>query len=179
MNKPFQKQNSNQPFKLNSMNTRTFNRIGIILICTSLLFSCKKDEETTTPAPTNKDKLVGKNWTLSAYSIEPAIDIDGNGTQENNLMPFLQACNLDDFYDLNSDNTYTAEEGASKCDPNDPQVFETGTWAFSSDGTLVIFSPNGGASYEQSIESLSTSVWEATRTVVQNGVTYTQSLTYD
>lgn len=163
------------------MTTTKITSALIAMLCISLSFSsCKKDEEEEpAPAPTKKELLSGNNWELTAYSVEPAIDIDQNGTQENNLMPYLQACSLDDFTDLNTDNTYTSEEGPSKCDPNDPQVFESGSWSLNSDETLVIFSPSGQQSYEMSIESLSSSQWEAKQIVVSGGVTYTFSLTFD
>lgn len=154
--------------------------IVALLSITLLLSSCSKDEEDTpTPAPTKKEKLIGNNWVVTAYSVEPAIDIDQNGTQENNLMPYLPACNLDDFIDLNENNSYTAEEGASKCDPNDPQVYETGDWSFNSDETFIVFSPDGQASYEYSIVSLTASQWEVEQVQVSNGVTYTFSITFD
>jgi hypothetical protein len=163
------------------MKTRKLTSALIAMLCITLvLSSCSKDEEeTVAPAPTKKQMLSGNNWVIKAYTVEPAIDIDQNGTQENNLLPYLQACNLDDFIDLNEDNSYTAEEGASKCDPNDPQVYETGDWSFNSDETFIVFSPDGQASYEFSIESLSASQWEAKQVQVSNGVTYTFSLTFD
>jgi hypothetical protein len=164
------------------MENRSLKSYVLLVLAISLVFSsCKKDDDddNNTPAPTKKEMLTGNNWSIVAYSVEPAIDYDQNGTQENNLMPYLQACNLDDFYNLNADNTYTAEEGSSKCDPNDPQVYENGNWVFNSDETLVVFSPAGGQSYEFSIESLNASRWDAEQVVVANGVTYTFSLSFE
>lgn len=152
-----------------------------MLSLTLVFSSCKKDSDSDPdPAPTKKDMLVGNNWVLIGYSISPAIDFDGDGTQENNLIPYFDACNLDDFIDMKSDNTYTNEEGPSKCDPNDPQVYETGVWGFNSDETIVIFTPAGGAgAYEYNISSLTSAQWVATDTFVDNGVTYTVTLTFN
>lgn len=133
--------------------------VALFLMLLSISAWSKDEEEMEAPAPTRSEMLTGRNWSITAYSVEPAVDADGNGTQENNLMPYLPACVTDDFTDLNANQSYTAEEGDSKCEPNDPEVFETGDWSFNSAETLVVFSPDGQASYELSIESLSSGRW--------------------
>jgi len=114
-----------------------------------------------------------------AYDVQPAIDFDGNGTQETDLIPFLLACGLDDFVDYNTDNTYTKEEGPSKCDPNDPEVFESGSWTFNSDQTRIVHTPAGAVPYELEIVSVSTSKLIVEETQVLDGVTYTVTLEYN
>jgi hypothetical protein len=139
--------------------------------------SCNDDDDDEDPTPPTKSELVtGKNWMTTGLSVEPAIDIDGNGTQENNLIPFITACNLDDFWDLNTDGTFTLEEGASKCDPNDPSVIASGDWLWNSDQTRIIFEASGD-NEERKVISVSATemIWEFT--FVDQGVTYTYTET--
>ena len=143
--------------------------------------SCNDDDDgEDAPAPTRSQLLTSKNWIVDTWDIEPAIDIDNNGTQENNLIPFFPVCFLDDFYDFNADGSYAIEEGASKCDDNDPTVIESGDWLWNSDNTRIIFEPNSGDNYEYKVISISSSelVIEFT-SVNENGTTFTQTQTWN
>ncbi len=143
-----------------------------LLAISLLTTSCDSDDEGDAPAPTRSEMLTARNWVITGLNVEPALDVDGDNTQENNLMPYLQACTLDDFQDFNSDNSYTIEEGPSKCDPNDPQIVEAGEWLWNSDGTRLVMNANS-ETFEAKVTSLSSAemVWEYT--LVQGGVTYT------
>lgn len=123
------------------------------------------------------DLLTANDWMVVGFNIEPAIDIDG--TEVNNLIPFIQACDLDDFFDFNTDGSYTIEEGASKCDPNDPSVVESGDWLWNSDNTRIIFEPNGGASREAEVISISSTEVVVEITIVSDNVTYTHTQTWN
>jgi hypothetical protein len=138
--------------------------------------SCNDDDEEEEPAPTRSELLVNKNWSVTGLTVEPAIDIDNNGTQENNLIPFLAPCFLDDFFRYNSNGTYTGEEGASKCDPNDPQVFESGTWLWNSDQTRLVMNFSGG-SRDVLVTSITAGELKYNDVIVDNNVTYTFSYT--
>lgn len=142
--------------------------------------SCNDDDDEDDPTPPTKTELLtARNWIVEGLTVEPAIDIDNNGTQENNLIPFLAACNLDDFYDFNADRSYTIEEGASKCDPNDPTIVESGDWLWNSDNTRLIFEPNGGTTMEAEVISLTATELVAEFTVVDQNVTYTYTQTWN
>ncbi|HKK40267.1 MAG TPA: lipocalin family protein [Cryomorphaceae bacterium] len=142
--------------------------------------SCNDDDDDEDPTPpTRTEMLTAKNWMVEGWNIEPAIDIDNNGTQENNLIPFIEACNLDDFFDFNTDGSYTIEEGASKCDPNDPTIVESGDWLWNSDNTRLIFEASGGTTTEAEVISISKTEMVVEFTSVQQGVTYTQTQTWN
>lgn len=138
--------------------------------------SCKKDDKKN--EPTKTELLTGNNWVTTRIEIEPAIDFDGDGTQENNLTPYFDPCDLDDFLNLKTDKTYIIEEGASKCDPNDPQVVETGTWTLSSNNTRLVLS-SGGSSSDYLLKTLTANKMVTAEELVLNGVTYTITTTYD
>ena len=46
-------------------------------------------------------------------------------------------CEKDDITTFSSDGTYKIDEGATKCDPDDPQINETGSWSLSSDKKIL------------------------------------------
>jgi len=142
--------------------------------------SCNDDDDDDDPTPpTRTELLTAKNWMVEGWNIEPAIDVDNNGTQENNLIPFIEACNLDDFFDFNADGTYTIEEGDSKCDPNAPTVVESGDWIWNSDNTRIIFEPSGGSSREAEVVSITSTEVVVEISTVSNNVTYTETQTWN
>lgn len=51
-------------------------------------------------------------------------------------------CTKDDCTKLNSDKTVSFDEGATKCDPSDPQT-STGTWSVSADGKTLTLAIDG------------------------------------
>jgi hypothetical protein len=51
----------------------------------------------------------------------------------------LQACEKDNIVKVQSNGTYTIDEGATKCNAADPQIAETGNWTFSNNETKLTF----------------------------------------
>ena len=128
---------------------RKLNYLFIVSLFLST-FSCKKDD-----APSKKDLLSGKNWMLVSETISPAINF--NGILITDLYAQMDDCTKDDISKFNANGTYTLEEGATKCDVNDPQVYDSGTWVFNSDQTiLVMTSPTNGTLNAEIIELTST-----------------------
>jgi hypothetical protein len=44
---------------------------------------------------------------MIGYISSPAIDVDGDGNKKSNILPYFQACDLDDFNDTKAENIYT------------------------------------------------------------------------
>jgi hypothetical protein len=101
---------------------------GLILAGTS----CSKDED----EKTNKDLLVGKDWKMTALTINPAVN------SMTDFYAFLPACTKDDLTKFNSDGTVNFDEGALKCDSGDPQT-TYGTWSFNADQTVLSVTADG------------------------------------
>jgi len=91
---------------------------------------CKKDDNTKT----NKDKLVGVNWKITAMTVSPAVEI--GGVSYSDLFSFLPDCSRDDLTKFNSDGTANFDEGPTKCDSGDPQT-TYGTWSLNADQTVL------------------------------------------
>jgi hypothetical protein len=124
---------------------RTTNKIiTMCLIVAGLAFagcSDKKDDPaptpTPTPEPTKTEYLVAKNWKITAYTSNPAIDWDGSGTMVTDVYAQMQACEKDNLYIFNANGTSTDDEGATKCSASDPQTSSAGPWAFNTTQTVI------------------------------------------
>ena len=84
---------------------------------TLLTTSCKKDDDV---APDKTKILTSGSWQLSAMTVDPAID--WFGTPVTNVYSQLPACVKDDLAIFKTNGNVNYDEGASKCDPNDPQT---------------------------------------------------------
>ncbi|MBI1342769.1 MAG: hypothetical protein GC171_07545 [Terrimonas sp.] len=94
---------------------------ALVLIC-----SCKKDSKKS-----NSQFLTQKNWIQlkSEERINNGVYVDD--------FPNWDACDKDDIFKFLSNNTYSFEEGASKCNAADPQVIGTGIWTFAQNETQL------------------------------------------
>jgi hypothetical protein len=158
-------------------------KAGLFFIAGLFLFTaCSKDDDDTPPPPTKTQRLTAKQWRLTAQTINPGIQLEPGGPTITDLLVTYLPCQLDDFVKFNTNGTYSAEEGPTKCDPNDPQVIETGTWIWNADETRIIITPAGGSTADLLVTSLTSSqlVTQITFTDVVNGVpiTYTLTSTY-
>ncbi len=157
-------------------------KIKILLVCllaTTLFNSCKKDEDTTsTPTTsTKKSLLIDKNWKQTAWTVNPAYNYAGTGAVTN-LIGYIAPCELNDITVYTTSNTYTIDEGATKCSAGNPQTKESGSWAFNSGETTITRTPSGGAAKEYSIATLNETTLSLNTTLISGGVTYVFTQTY-
>jgi hypothetical protein len=109
---------------------KTF-KFTLALLCIScIMSSCKKDDD-----PTKTDLLTSKDWKTTALTIDPAVDMNGDGTADTDMLSLYEDCQKDDLVRFGTDKTVTNDEGETKCDPDDPQTSSGGTWSFNSDET--------------------------------------------
>ena len=99
----------------------------------ALQFACGKDDP---PAGPTKTELITK----AAWKYDTGgVDANKDGFVDTNLPPgYVQACNTDNTLTFNTNNTGVADEGASKCDPADPQTRDF-TWTFVNNETHINF----------------------------------------
>ena len=118
-------------------------KYSLIALISISLFSCDKDDDAAQIAPatpTNTEKLCGKNFITSDYTlIQNGVTVM-TGLDTN----FLPACQQDDIIRFETNGALAFDEGATKCDPTDPQT-EAGTWAFYDSETKLIFEPGPDA----------------------------------
>lgn len=119
----------------------------VLLLSTSVLFSCQKEagfaleaeeglEEPGTPDPSNTSALLVGVWKMSANTVTPAIDYNGDGTKETNVFPVMENCEKDGIITFTADKNVTEDEGPTICDPDDPQSVTT-KWSLSADNKTL------------------------------------------
>jgi len=93
--------------------------------------ACKK-EETTTPPVAQKTKteiITSGSWKITGITVS-----DSSGSLD--VFALMDDCEKDGFMTFKTDGKFITDEGATKCDPDDPQTSE-GTWAFSTDEKTI------------------------------------------
>jgi hypothetical protein len=93
--------------------------------------SCKKSD--SAPAAKTKTVLLTQNtWKVQTVSV----DLNKDGTGDADATSYFQSCDLDNIYTFKTDNTGILDEGAAKCNPDNPQT--TGfNWIFKSSETIL------------------------------------------
>ncbi|WP_417601277.1 lipocalin family protein [Owenweeksia hongkongensis] len=121
------------------------NNFAAILICMSILSttSCKKDDNESVGSQTKSEMLMGNNWVLEAWTIDPPYDWNNDGIDDTDVLQFMDDCKLDDLMNFKSDASYLFEEGNTKCDPTDDQIIETGTWTLSTNENVLLLTETG------------------------------------
>ncbi|MCD4697542.1 MAG: lipocalin family protein [Bacteroidales bacterium] len=111
--------------------------LGIFSIMAMIfLTSCSKDDDTPEEqTKTTKDYLTAGYWKTTAMTIDPGINV--GGTVITDFYAQVPACSKDNISKFNTDGTITDDEGATKCDVNDPQTTNDGTWLLSADNSSV------------------------------------------
>ncbi len=151
-----------------------------LLIGSVLLTSCKKDEDEPAPEPapiplTNTQKLTGKNFKLTAMTVNPGINL---GTVViTDIYAQIPSCAQDDLMNFNSNGTYTDDEAASKCDPADPQT-TTGTWVWNTNETVLTITETGSSPTSLTVITNDGTTLKGTMSEVDNGTTYVYTITY-
>lgn len=99
----------------------------IAVVSVFAFYACKKDTVTKT------DLLTQHSWKQTGFTL--------NGVS---LYDSLDACEKDNIYTFSTSFTYKKDEGATKCDPADPQTAESGNWAFTNSESKLSTVPTGG-----------------------------------
>jgi len=106
--------------------------ILLTILLIAFFLSCKKEEDENSSV----NLLTRSEWRLSKHeekiNSDPYVD----------YFPGLPSCSRDDKYSFRKDGSYEVNEGATKCDPSDPQVFLTGTWQFTQNGSKINIDAN-------------------------------------
>jgi hypothetical protein len=115
-------------------------RLLLPLLVLTLIFGCKKEDESENePLRTKFDLLTSNGWRITNFLI--------NGTDSTAAL--FSTCELDNIFNYNSNYTYSIDEGPTKCQVGNPQIIETGVWAFANNQNLLVLEPgsNSEATY--------------------------------
>lgn len=142
-----------------------FKRMSVVLVLFLFLNSCKKET-----VKTKTQLLTQKSWVFNKIEVK-------EGTANwLDITSFLEPCFLDDQFIYNANGTYEFNEGATKCDNADPQVFESGNWIFTNNETKLQL----GLGIEDSatIEVLNENTLVLIREEIEDGVVTQYRLTF-
>ena len=141
---------------------------GLITLC-----CCDKDDENSPPKDVAGLLMTG-TWKLTAYTINPGLDTDGDGIEETDLFENFPNCKKDDFYTFINNYIVEINNGPTKCDPADPQIWEW-IWDLSADEERMMYDGN-----EYTIEELNTTTFRIKREEyrAETGKTHAIELTY-
>lgn len=151
-------------------------QITLYVTFSILLFAaaCKKASEPT--PPTRTEMLTSSPWKWVAGTVTPAYDIFGDGKPINgDYFSKAPKCWQDDIYTFTSANKFTHDEGASKCDPSDPQIYSQGTWAFETADNVIRIKTSSNPSDDSlwGINELTESSLKVVEYYTENGKQYT------
>lgn len=71
-----------------------------------------------------------KRWVVVSSTISPALDVNGDGKPDSDLMILTQACEKDDSEQYSEDGTIITFRGKLKCEEDEEDEEETGTWSY-------------------------------------------------
>lgn len=120
---------------------KAFQLLPILALVFSLSFvSCSSDDDgDDNPSKTTSEYLTSGSWKVSAMTIDPGLNF--GGVVITDFFAQIPACTQDDLTNFQSDGTVVFDEGATKCNPNDPQT-TSGTWTLASDNkTMTVKEP--------------------------------------
>ena len=116
---------------------KLFSMLAIASII--VLSSCEKNDDET---KSTTDYLTAGNWKVTGMTVSPGIEVMGI-TITDLYQYLIEDCTKDDLIKFNVDGTVTDDEGATKCDPDDPQTTDDGTWTLTNDDkTITITYPD-------------------------------------
>jgi hypothetical protein len=145
----------------------------LLILCGGIaLFSaCKKDEKDNKSASEN---LTAGKWMIESGTLRtqgPGVD------STENLFDGADACDMDWAY--TGDFKYTISEGATKCDPTNPDVSDQGVWTLiNNNSKLVIASTTDGYVDTADVTVLNGSTLQISSKEVDEDYTYTYSIKF-
>jgi hypothetical protein len=144
--------------------------LGIFAL--TLTIGCKKDDDVVQPDKIGM--LTSGTWALSGMTVNPAIDWFGEPTTD--ILAKLPGCLKDDLTIFKANGTITYDEGASKCDPADPQTTQ-GTWTVNANQTVLTIVADGETT-PYDISTLTNDQFKAEYEVEEEGINYTFTVTF-
>lgn len=115
------------------MNRFTTLMLAVAAAVTLTTSSCKKGDEAVQPTPVdNTPAFVGKNLVMTSFQLNPAIDMDGDGKVDSDLMVFLRDCDKDNTIVFEKNGKLSGGNGQLSCsdDDADPSAVKPSHWTY-------------------------------------------------
>lgn len=103
--------------------------------------SCKKGDDGVQPTDnTATPAFVGKNLVMTSFQVNPAIDLDGDGKLDTDLMVFLRACDKDNTLIFEKNGTLSGSNGQLSCaddEAADPSAVKPSHWTYNEQTKII------------------------------------------
>ncbi|MBC6492714.1 hypothetical protein ACFSQD_17840 [Flavihumibacter stibioxidans] len=155
------------------MKSRKILRLLVLPLATLIITgsSCNKDDDE--PAKTKTELLTSGAWKMSAHTVNPAQDLDGDGqSDDSDVFATYDACDKDDLTSFSTNGSGIISEGATKCDPSDPASYPF-TWQWSNNETVLSL-----LGEDFTLIELTSSTLKVSFSYSDAGSTYTETLTF-
>jgi hypothetical protein len=146
--------------------TKIIRSTALLTLITAFILSigaCKKD------AAKSKTQLL----TQSSWKVLKFENRTGSGAWIENTS--VLACDKDNIFVFGTPATYEENEGATKCNPADPQIIITSTWTFLTNETQLQI-PGGGGTLILNLDQLDESTMVLSEPL-SGGATVTSRIT--
>lgn len=80
--------------------------------------------------PVQQPSFSDKYWVMESSTIVPAADMNGDGKPDADLRDILEDCDKDDAEMFRSDGKLMTHHGTKKCDSDEEEITEMGTWKY-------------------------------------------------
>ncbi len=122
-------------------------QLAVLLLLGSALLNCKKDNNN--PAKSKTQLLTQKTWKQvkmeqKSSPSDPWTDVTAG----------VAACDLDNIITFNNSAMFTETEGATRCNPADPDLVTVGSWTFQNNETVLRLTVTGSGTVDAQIETL-------------------------
>ncbi|MFY7899276.1 MAG: hypothetical protein ACOVNY_03755 [Chitinophagaceae bacterium] len=102
------------------------------IFCVCIFSGCKKSA--TASGSNNKISIItSKSWKITLFTAS------SNNVVVVDRLQGRPACELDNIIKFATNETFAVEEGATKCNTTDPNIYDTGTWKLESNETKFNF----------------------------------------
>jgi len=146
------------------MKTLILKITTVLILFSVIVLSCKKNSS----GKTKTQLLTQSNWIFS-NAIVNGLDVSG----------FLQSCQTDNILTFAANGTGIVDEGATKCNPTDPQT-NPFTWSFMSNQTVLNISTIlfAGGSNNFSLVSLTETQLVVSQNITVSGLLQKATVTF-
>ncbi len=146
------------------------NRFLLAAVFLLFCLSCKED----TLLPTQTELLTSSAWKWVGGSVTPAFDVFSNGNSiSGEYWSKAPACWQDDIRVFTTTGKFTHEEGTTKCNVADPQIYAQGTWQFGASENLIKIKDSALGEQLWEIRELSATSLKVVEIYQERGQTYT------
>ncbi len=152
--------------------------IPFFVLITLALFTfsaCEKGGDVVDP-PSNTELIADGPWELIGQMVDPPVTV--NGTPVSNEFAQLDECVKDNILDFTETGSFTIDEGVTKCDSTNAQLFNYGTWSFSDAETKITLDGNG-TNNEFNVVSIDRDKLIISEIFTDNNLTFTRTFTFE